>query len=154
VVKIAKALEGRSLAASFRNLHGGMVICLHEIAEVLEAVRYDVEDRSGIRKRCILRQPSDAQAWLPPDAPGFGHMLTADNLKECRLARAVAPDDGYALASLYLQACIVEKRKMPEGDRHVIKCNERQGNSNQKARPEADTATWSYANASFDANSS
>ena len=66
--------------------------------------------------------------------PGFGHLFTADYLKECRLARAVGADDAYALASLYLQACIVEKRKMAEGHRHVIKCNERQGNQKAELR--------------------
>ena len=118
-----------------------MVIGLHEIAEVLEAVGDDVEHRSGIRKWCILRQASCAQARLPPDAPGFGHLLTAGNLKECRLAGAVATDDAHALAPLYLQARVVEKGKMPEGGRRVIECNERHGDSN-------------YANASVEANSS
>jgi hypothetical protein len=106
VLKTAKALEGRSFA-SFSHLHGCVVIRLHEIAEIPQAVRYDVEHRSGIRKRCILRQTTHAQTRLPPDAPGFGRQLTADNLKKCRLARAVTADDAHALASLYLQAPVI-----------------------------------------------
>ena len=63
VLKGAKALEGRSVAsdtASFRNRYGGVVISLHQIAQAAQAVSNDIEHRSGIRKRCILRQTSRA----------------------------------------------------------------------------------------------
>jgi hypothetical protein len=144
MLKSAKALEGRravSRAASFSNLHGRTVIGLHEIAQVAQAIGNDVEDWSGIRKRRILRQTPHAQARLPPDASGFRNLLSADSLKKCGFAGAVATDDADAFALLYLKARVVQKWKMPEGDRYVIKRNQRHGNSN-------------YAMASVDANSS
>ena len=137
-----KALEGRSVAsdtASFSHLHGGVVIGLHQIAQVAQAVSDDIEHRSGVVQRCILRQASRAQSRLPPDGSGIRRHVAADNLQECRFTGPIPADDAHTLAALYLQAGVIQEWKMSERDRRVIQRNQRQGH---------------YAIASCDANSS
>jgi hypothetical protein len=94
------------------------------ILEAPEALGYHVEHGPRVLKWGVLREPSDAQAGLPPDAARVRRQLAADDLQQRRFAGAVAPDDADALAGLNLEAGVVEQRKVSEGERHVIERDE------------------------------
>ena len=80
----------------------------------------DVEDRAVGRERDVLLESGDAERPLAPHGAGVGNNLTAQDLKQRRLARTVATDQRHALPSVDLQCHLIEERQVAVYDRYAV----------------------------------
>ena len=94
-------------------------------SQVPESFGNGVEDEAVPGERGILGEPPDAESGRPPDSPGLGRFVAADDLEKRGLPRAVAADDTDAFARFDLQAGEIKKRVMAVGHRHTIERDER-----------------------------
>src|SRR5262245_8026190 len=87
--------------------------------------RDNVEDRAISGERHVLVEARRFQRRLTPDRTGIRLQLAVHDSEKRRLAGAVAPDHGDALAGVDLERDAVEQRQMAECDRNPIERNER-----------------------------
>jgi hypothetical protein len=95
--------------------------------ECAKALANNIGDGSIRRQRHVLDQSRDASAGLSQHEARIGLQIAAENLQQRRLAGAVAPDDGDALAGVHLEGDLVEQREMAEGDGDTVERYERHG---------------------------
>ena len=69
----------------------------------------------------LLLDECKAQAITPLKLALIQHRVTGEYREQCRLARAVAPDQSEPLASQYRELRSVEERPLAEGDMRVAK---------------------------------
>src|SRR5205814_2207843 len=117
---VARVVEGRGARPEVERA----AVPLRRDAHVLEhgEVREDVRELVGLgdpeaRDR-VLREPRDV-APAEPDAARARRHLAGDQLEECRLARAVRPDDGAQLALVHREAHAIDREEAAVAPRQL-----------------------------------
>ncbi len=111
---------------AFEVMHRRVVIG-QDAGKIAQAGDGGFEDGVSRFEFGLLRDDTDAQARLPPDAPVIGLRPARQQPEQARFARAIATDQPDAAARLHHQVHVVEQRHMPIGERDVFESGERHG---------------------------
>ncbi len=84
-----------------------------------------IHDTPFISNECVLRQAADAKPRLAPHQPFLRHEITANDLKQGGLTRAVTADHAHPLPRFDATTGLIKKGKMAESHRNTVERDER-----------------------------
>jgi len=93
------------------DVHAEVVVLGQQFADAFQPLGDDIEHRTVIGARQLLRQLADLQTRRAPDLAVVGAAIALDQAQHARLARAVAADDADPLTPRDLPGHAVEQRR-------------------------------------------